>query len=30
VEDTITTGTATRATHSLELLIEEFQSIFSF
>jgi hypothetical protein len=25
-----TTGMATGATHSLELLIEEFQSIFSF
>jgi hypothetical protein len=25
-----TTGTATGAAHSLELLIEEFQSIFSF
>jgi hypothetical protein len=25
-----TTGTATGATHSLELLIEEFPSIFSF
>jgi hypothetical protein len=25
-----TTGTVTEATHSLELLIKEFQSIFSF
>jgi hypothetical protein len=25
-----TTGTATEATRSLELLVEEFQSIFSF